>query len=172
MRSSCQASRAGMYLGCHQGTWMGITQKGSPSCHTGCHRVSDQCCLVKMRNSGLTAPLLTTRAASPFVTVLGKTLRASVHVQKAPHLLAEKGRKERGWLVSPGTRGCQRAPTAGHRCSLGRAGNCRVPVTESVMTSGPDGRVGVPGWADRASFAWKFPPVPGNPFQMFSPTVC
>lgn len=30
--------------------------------------------------------------------------------------------------------------------------------------------VGVPGWANRVSLAWKLPPVPGNPFQMFSPT--
>jgi hypothetical protein len=40
---------------------------------------------------------------------------------------------------------------------------------DSAMTLA-DGRVGVPGWAGRASFAWKRPPVPGNSFQMFSPT--
>lgn len=83
--------------------------------------------------------LLTTRAASPFITVLGNMCRAFVELQGAlpPSREKEKGKDP---LVHPGSGAPSRSlavavqspavPRAGHRYSLGGARNCRIPLTD------------------------------------------
>ena len=100
------------------------------------------------------ALLLTTRAASPSITVFGKTLRASLEFQSTLPPNAERGTRK-------GSASCTQEPGlpagpyqwqqgqsadipwAGHGRSLGGAG--KLPGsshTDSVRMSGADGRGG------------------------------
>lgn len=122
--------------------------------------------------------LLPTREAFHFIGILRKTLRVSLEL-RAPHLPAEKGSQGRDLLMLPGP-GLPAPPAAAVQSpDVPKAGH--IPL-EELEAAGASPRLCNDVWSrwqgwvfldglTEPHLPWKFPPVPGNPFQMFSPTA-